>query len=120
MQFTMQLVHFHRDFVQSFSANTRDFVHAPLPPRNTIQVRLQQSRALHSMQQRIQRTRPDPVAVMRKFLHHRQTENRLMRGVHQHMDANQPVIKFALRSRHTYEYTVIPTPPPCVLSNFDI
>jgi hypothetical protein len=53
------------------------------------------------MQKRIQRSRPDPVAVMRQFLHHRQPEDRLMRGMNQHMDPYQPKKKFPLLFQHS-------------------
>lgn len=53
------------------------------------------------MEQWIERPRPDPVPVMRQFLHHRQSKNRLVRGMNQHVDPYQPEKEFPLLFQHS-------------------
>jgi hypothetical protein len=48
------------------------------------------------MQKRIKRSRPDPVAVVSQFLHHGESEDRFVRSMNQHMDANQTVEEVSL------------------------
>jgi hypothetical protein len=63
---------------------------------------------------------------MREFFHHGQAEDGLLRGVEQHMDANQPGEKFPPAIVHWVHYTAptitgaAMTLLACLLSKFDI
>jgi hypothetical protein len=43
-----------------------------------------------------------------------------MRRMDQHVDPNEPVIKFALMIDHRIDYTANVAAPACLLSKFDI
>lgn len=62
-------------------------------------------RLFKAMQERVERSGTDAVSMMRQFLHHGETEDWLLRSVHQHMDANQAVKELALLVCHKNKYT---------------
>jgi len=96
VQFVVQFVHFLPRLVQGFPASRGNPVNAPLPAARNLQGRFQQSASLQPMQQRIQRSRSNAIAVVRKLVHHRQSKNRLMAGVHQHVNPYQSEEEFLL------------------------
>lgn len=59
------------------------------------------------MKKRVERARPDAIAVLREFFHHRQAEDRLVAGMQQYVNANQAIKKFPLGILHTKHYTPI-------------
>lgn len=81
VKLVVQLIHFFPGFLQCPFARGRDLVNAPPAPSNVAVQGLQQPSALQSMQQRVQRTRPDAIAVMRQLLYHCQPEDRLLRSM---------------------------------------
>ena len=112
MQFVVQLIDLHSGFFESLPACGRNAVKAPRAPCGLAGNAFEQARALQSMKQRVKRSRPDAIAVMRKLLHHRQPEDRLVARVQQHVNANQAVKKFPLavlhRNKYTPVYTILP------------
>ena len=85
----MQLVDLFPCDGQRFFAGSGDPIDSPPTPAGALLLRLEQSASLQAMQQRIERAGTDAVAVVRQLLHHGQAEDRLVRGMHQHMDPNQ-------------------------------
>jgi hypothetical protein len=100
----VQLVDFFFGSREGAAACSRNPIHAP-PVSTAIRKRLQQLRAFQSMKQRIERPGPDPVSMARQFLHHRQSKDGLLRRMHQNVDANKSVKKFAPLVSHTNQYT---------------
>jgi len=100
MEFMVQLVDFFFGFGQGLSASGRDPVNPPVAPINLFEHRLQQPTAFQAMQQRVQGSGPNAIAVMRQLPHHGQSKNRLMRSVHQHVDPYQPEEEFSLFLQH--------------------
>ncbi len=90
VQLVVQLVHFLFGSGERPAASRRDPIEAPAIPCGIFR-RLEQPGALQSVQQRIECSRPDAVSVMRELLHHRQAEDRLLRRVQQHVNANEAV-----------------------------
>ena len=63
------------------------------------------------MQQRVKSSGANAIPVMRQLLHHRQPKDRLVRGVHKHVDPYKTEKEFSLLFQHT-----INIPPPAQLS----
>jgi hypothetical protein len=106
VKFVVQFIHLLRGPGQRLSPHGRDVVDSPLTARNSFAGRLQQAIALQSMQKRIKSTGSNPIAVMPQLLHHGQSKNRLLCGMHQYMDADQTKIKFALLFQHSMNITL--------------
>lgn len=72
------------------------------------------------MKKRVEGARAYTIPVMFQFLHHGKAEDRLMGGMDEHVNSNEPVVEFPLVGRHTIEYTFDELLQPCLLSKFDI
>jgi len=105
MKFAVQLIDFGSGLVQGFPAGRGDPVKPPPAASSMIEAGFQQAGALQSVQKRIESAWANAITVMLQFLHHRQPEDRLLRGMEEHVDSNQPVKKFPLVIRHTINYT---------------
>lgn len=81
---------------------------------------LEQAGALHAVEERVEGSGADAIAVVGELVHHGQAEDGLVRGMDQHMDANEAVVEFALVTRHRIEYIVTRACLACLLSKFDI
>ncbi len=105
VQFVVQFVHFWSGFFErSFSGGCNP-IEPSLAALNSIQGRAQKARSLQSVQKRIERAGTDAVAMVREFLHHGESEDGFVHGVHQHVDADEPVEEFALLICHKNKYT---------------
>lgn len=105
VKLVVQLIHLRSGPVESPSPGCRDRIRAPPAPASTIFcARPQQSSPFQSVQQRVKRARPDPIPMVPQLLLHRQPEDRLLRGVRQHVDSNQAVKEFLSLVRHTVQY----------------
>ncbi len=78
MQLLMQFVYFLPGQGQRLFAAGGDAVHSPPTPTGTLLFRPQKTGTFQPVQQRIERSRANAVAVVRKFLHHSQTKERFM------------------------------------------
>ena len=96
----VQLIHFSCGLFESLSAEGRDFVNATLAAIDVPQDRLQETVSLQAVKERVERSGADAIAVMGKLLHHGETEDGLVRGVHQHVDANKSEEEFPLLFQH--------------------
>jgi len=103
VQFVVQLVDFFFGSRECAPAGSRNPIHAPPVPFR-IRKRLEQLRPFQTVKQRIKSAGADPVSVARKFLHHRQTEDGLLRCMHQNVNANEPVEELAPMILHTNQY----------------
>lgn len=100
MQLMMQLVDHDPGPFQCLPARRRDTVD-PSPPSGYVpQTRLQQAAAFHSVEEWIERSRPNPIAVMFQLFHHRKAKDRLVRSMNEYMDANESRKKFPLLGFH--------------------
>jgi hypothetical protein len=98
----MQFVDLFTRHRQRILPGSGDSVDPSPPPACIFVLRLEQAAPFQPMQQRVQRSRPDPVTVMRQLLHHGQPKDRLMRGMHQHMNPNQAEKEIPLLSGHPF------------------
>ncbi len=89
VQLMMQLVNLGPGLYQRFSARRRDLVYPASSPCEVFQFRLQQTAALHSVKERIERAWPNAITMMFKFLHHGEAKDRFLRGMNEHMDADK-------------------------------
>ncbi len=90
VQLVVQLVHFLFGSGERPAASGCDPIEAPAIPCGILR-RLEQPGALQSVQQRIESSRPDPVFMARKFLYHRQAEDRPLRRMHENVNANESI-----------------------------
>ncbi len=89
VELAVQLVDFDRGAVESFAAGGRDAVDPASATGNDTDGRGQQTAAFETVEQRVQGSGADPVAVVRQFLDHGEPKDRLVRGMQQHMDADK-------------------------------
>jgi hypothetical protein len=89
VEFVVQLVYLFPRHGQGFLAGSGDPVDASTASADILIFGLQQSVPLQTVQQRVERPRAYAVAVASQLFHHGHTEDRLMRGMGQHVDANQ-------------------------------
>ena len=100
MEFVVELIDFDGGFGESSLASRRDSIDSAPTSSGVVRSRFEEAGALKPMKQRVERAGTDAVAVMLQFFHHAETEDRLLRGVQQHMNANQAVEEFASMIRH--------------------
>jgi len=105
MELVVELVDFGFGFVQGLAASGGDFVNPALAPSDSLEGGFQETGALQSMQERVERTRTNAIAVMRQLLHHGQSEDGFVRRVHEHMNPNEPVKEFLLLLQHKINIT---------------
>lgn len=96
VQLMMEFVDHEARFFESLFACGCDSIHSSSAPGHIPQVRFEQATAFHSMQQRIQCSCSDPIAMTFEFFHHCQSKDRLVRGVDEHMDADESVKEFPM------------------------
>ena len=115
----VQFVDLLGGFCQSPASGGGDLVDAPPSACDSAVRGLQQTAALQLMQERIEGSGANAVSVMRQFLHHGQTEDRLVSRMHQHVNADQAEVEIALTIGHN---ATIPLEleSNCMLSVFDI
>jgi hypothetical protein len=120
VEFVVEFIHFGPGLGERAPACRGDLIDAPFASADPIEVGLEQTGLLQSMEEGVKRSRADAIAVMLQLLHHGQTEDWVMRRMDQHVDPNEPVIKFALMIDHRIDYTANVAAPACLLSKFDI
>ncbi len=91
VQFMVQFIHFFFGLFESSFAGGCDLVEPSSAAFNAIEGRAQQARSFQPVQKRIERAGADAIAVMRELLHHGQSEDGLVHGVQQHVDADETV-----------------------------
>jgi hypothetical protein len=106
MQLVVQLVDLLFGSRKGAAAGRCNPVHAPAASAR-ISKRFQQLGALQSVQQGIEGPRPDAVAMVRKFLHHRQPKDGLVGCVNENVNADEPVQQLSLTGAHRDHYNVI-------------
>ena len=94
----MQFVDFFAGFVEGFPAARGDLVDAAATPGYNVCRGFEESALFETVQQRVQGSGTDPIAVVGEFFHHRKAEDGLMRGMYQDVDSDEPEIEFALFS----------------------
>jgi hypothetical protein len=105
VQFMVQFIHFLPGFFEGSFSGGCDLVESSPSAFDAIEGRAQQARSFQPVQKRIERAGADAVAVVREFLHHGESEDGLVHGVQQHVDANKTVEEFALLIYHKNKYT---------------
>lgn len=98
MQLMVQLVDQGLCLLESFSPGCGDFVKSASPSRNVPQLRFEQPITLHSVEEWIERSGADAIAMMLQLLHHGEPEQEFVLGVDQNVDANQTCKDFPLLS----------------------
>lgn len=105
MQLAVELIDFFLSSLQCLAAGGGDAVDAPLAALRDLMAGFQQPCTLKPMEQRIESSGTDAIAVVRQFVHDFEPEDRLLGGVQQHVDANQAMIQVAPKVPHTHHYT---------------
>jgi len=120
VKFVVEFIDFGPYLIQRLPARGGDRVDAPAASADPVEAGFEQAGALHSMKERIEGAGPNPVTVMLQLSHHSQPEDGLVRGMDEHVDANEPVVEFPLVIPHTIEYNLDASILACLLSKFDI
>lgn len=94
MKLMMKFANLEFRRVQSLPASCGNLVDPPPASTHIPQGRLQKAVPLHPMQQRVQRSWADAIAMMLQFLHHGKPEDRLVSSVNEHVDANKASEEF--------------------------
>lgn len=108
MQLVVQFVYFFASVDESLSSGRGNAIDAARPGGGPRGNGPEQAAALHAMQQRIERSRPDAVAMVREFFHHGQPEDGLKARVQKHVNADEPVKQFAPLILHRKHYSAVP------------
>jgi len=120
VELVVQLVDLDAGFFHGLSAGTGDAVNATPAATRIFEGGFEQAGTLQSVKERIESAGADPVTVMLELLHHRQAEDRLVRGMDEHVNADEPVKEFPMVIRHILEYISVTFFSSCLLSKFDI
>lgn len=104
VQLMMKLIDHDSGFIQNLSSFRCDPVDSSTSSGYAFQIRFEQASSLHSVQERIQCPRPDAVSMMLELFHHGKSEDLLLRGVNQYVDANESGKEFALVFGHSMPF----------------
>jgi hypothetical protein len=96
MEFVVQFVYLDSGLVQSSLAGGGDPVDPAAVACNVFENRLQQAGAFEAVEQGVEGSGTDAVAVMLKFLHHRQAEDGLVGRMDEHMNPDESKKEFPL------------------------
>ena len=119
MKFLMQLIDLRLGLVEGLLARSCDLVNPSLAPSNILEDGLQQAAALQAMQERVQRSRADAISVMCQFFHHCQPKDRLVRGMHEHVNPYESEIELSLLFQHKFNI-LLGAILDWIISKFDI
>lgn len=99
VEFMVQFVDLSPRVVEGTAARCRDGVDTAPAAIDVFQGGLQQATPLHAVQQGVQRSRADAVAVTIEFFHHCQSENGFMQCMYQNVNSDQAGKQIALTAR---------------------
>ena len=102
----MQLVDLGRRKDKSLLPGGGNLVDPSLPSLDNPHAGFEKSPSFHSVQQRVERTGPDAISMMPELLHHRQTEDLLVRGMDEHMDPDEAGKELSLMFQHKVNITL--------------
>jgi hypothetical protein len=100
VKLVVQFIDLYSGPVQSLLAGTRNLVDPSTMPSNIFEDRLQEAAALQAMQEWVESSRSDAIAVVGQLLHHRNAEDRLLRRMYEHVNPYQTEKEFSLVTRH--------------------
>jgi hypothetical protein len=101
VKLVVQLVHLDSGPVQRSLAGWRYLVNPSLSSTNNRSNGLQEAIAFQPVQERVEGSWTDAVPVMLEFFHHGQTKDRLMKRMHEDVDAYEAEEEFTLMFQHT-------------------
>lgn len=94
----MKLVDFSPRSGEGFSTAGGDGVDAAAAASDDLCGGLEEAGVFEAVEQRVQGAGTDAVSVVGELLHHREAEDRLVRGMQQDVDADESEIEFPLFS----------------------
>lgn len=100
VQFLMEFINLGFRRSQSLLTRRRDFVNPPPSSSHILESRFKQTGMFQAVKEGIEGSGSNAISVMLQFLHHRQAEDWLVRGVKEHMNPNQSEKEFSLVARH--------------------
>ncbi len=116
----MELVDLEAGADECFAAGGGEGVEAALASGDVAQAGFKQAAALEAVEERVEGSGADAVVVVGEFVHHGEAEDGLVRGVGQHMDADETEVEFALLLQHRVNTTAARLITGDMLSKFDI
>ena len=103
----MELVDLGAGAGESFAAGGGDGVEAAAAAGDVAEGGLEEAGALETVQERVEGSGADAVSVVGELIHHGEAEDRLVRGVGEHVDADETEVEFALMLQHRINSTGI-------------
>ena len=85
---------------EGFSAGGGHGVDAAAPAGDVAERGFEEAGVLEAVEERVESSGADAIAVVSKLLHHGETEDGLVRRVGEHVDADEAEVKFALVFQH--------------------
>ena len=120
MQLAVQFVDFFVGLVEGLMAGGGDAVDAAAATGDDLFRGVQEAGGFQAVEERIEGSGADAVAVMGEFVHHGESKDGLVGRVDQHMNPDKAVEKLALRVRHRINIPSNSGKSDCLVSVFDI
>jgi len=105
VQLLIKLLYFLAGVVKGAAAAGGNAVKPAPAATGYIGDRFQEAGAFETMEQRVEGTGTDPIAVVRELLHHRQAKDGLLCSMEQHVDAYESEEQFPPVILHSIHYT---------------
>ena len=100
VEFVVELVDLGAGAGEGSAAGGGDGVDAATAAGDVAERGFEEAGVLEAVEERVESSGADAVAVVSKLLHHGETEDGLMRRVGEHVDADEAEVKFTLVFQH--------------------
>jgi hypothetical protein len=107
MELVVQLVDLGEGAGEGSAAGGGDGVETALSASDVAEGGLEEAGALEAVEKGVESSGTDAVAVVGELFHHGEAEDGLVRGVGQHVDADEAEVEFALMLQHRINSTGI-------------
>jgi hypothetical protein len=89
VEFVMQFIYFYAGVIEGAPARRRDRIDSSAASIYVPELRLQEASALHAVEERVEGSGTDTIAVMVEFVHHGEAEDGLVNRVHEHVNPDE-------------------------------
>jgi hypothetical protein len=100
VEFVVEFVYLGAGADEGFAAGGGEGVEAAPTAGDAAECGLEEAGALEAVEEGVESSGTDAVAMVGELLHHGEAEDGLMRGMGQHVDADEAEVEFALMLDH--------------------